>query len=79
MSENDQSNPRVALGLEAAANGDLHGLHKFLTFIDSEMRMLGLTEFHPSVAARLRSLGRDADRLVNFLDGFIEAGVKELR
>lgn len=68
-----QESPRTSLGLEAAAEGDLRGVRKFVSFLDGELCQLGLTEFHPDVAGRLSSLRHEVAALKNYLDGFIDA------
>lgn len=70
---NDQS-PRTYLGLDAASEGDLHGLLTFVSFVDREMMSLGLVAFHPDVAGRVSSLRADARDLANYLRGFVDAG-----
>lgn len=69
-SEDDLS-PRAMLGLNAASAGSIHGVRKFVGFVDQEMRALGIVAFHPEVAARLSSFARETDRLASFLDGFL--------
>jgi hypothetical protein len=71
-----EENPRAAIGLTAAHEGDPRGLRRFLDFVHRELWSLSLNVTNGianPLAARLRELSRDADRATQFVDGYIAA------
>lgn len=68
--------PRDDIGLTAASEGDIAGLHKFINFVSRELRALGLFETFPeTIQSRLQSFARDGERLSDFIDGYKSAPI----
>lgn len=67
----DARNPRDDIGLTAAGNGDIHGAHVFVSFIQRELLSLTIAaELPVPVVQRLQSLRRDAERVAEFIAGY---------
>lgn len=66
---------RDSIGLTAASNGDAHGAHIFLRFVERELSSLGLFSGLPEpIALRCASLARDAEGVAQFIDGWKSRG-----
>ena len=68
-----QPHPRVLIGLEAAAAGDVRGIEHFLRFVSQELRALGMSELPEPIKPFIGSLASEAERVAYFCDGFAAA------
>lgn len=63
--------PRVALGLAAAERGDVRGVEQFMRFIRRECVQLDISFDLPlSVRERVSALGREAERVADYAEGY---------
>lgn len=74
MSEVEHLDIRRLVGLNAAHDGDIHGLRRFLRFFGGEIRTLAFWPTFPDdLKIRLSGIGRECEQLESFLDGYMAA------
>lgn len=65
---------RDLVGLNAAYNGDVDGLRRFIQFFGDEIRTLSLwADFPRNLQMRLAEIGSECGALKDFLDGYLTA------